>query len=277
MPPRVTAGQRRALRLVRAGRLSAAARALLALPVAARTPEVWDKALRLFPPATPGLATDASVEAAFPATLDEAVDFGRRSTRPPSLPHEAVAEDIRRGLRGSAPGPSGLRMEHIRTLGGEGQADVATVVRLLAGEAAVRRVPPLAAQALLGANLLLLCKPGGVDVDGLPRLRPIGMPEVLRKLAAVALAVAVRDDAAVLLSPLQQGVGVGNACERVLHELTAVLAHRPTAALLQLDFKNSFNLVSLQAAVAFLSRAFPLLRFNLASVYRGAAAPRVYG
>jgi len=67
-------------------------------------------------------------------------------------------------------------MEHIRTLGWEGQADVAAVVRLLAGEAAVSRVPPLAAHALAGANLLLLCKPGGVNADGLPRLRPIGMP-----------------------------------------------------------------------------------------------------
>jgi len=70
---------------------------------------------------------------------------------------------------------------------------------------------------------------------------------------------------------------VGNACERVLHELTAVLAHRPTAALLQLDYKNAFNLMSLPAAVAYLSPAFPLLRFDQASVYLAAAAPRVYG
>jgi len=163
----VTAGQRRALRLVRAGRLSAAARALLSLPVAARTPAVWAKALRLFPPATPGLATNASVAAALPAALDEAAAFGRRSTRPPALPREAVNDAIRRAPRGSAPGPSSLRMEHICTLGGEGQADVVAVVRLRAGEAPVRRVPPLAAQALAGATLLPLCKSGGVDVDGL--------------------------------------------------------------------------------------------------------------
>ena len=231
-------------------RTRAAARALLALPVADRTPAVWAKALRLFPPAAPGLASTASVEADFAADLAAAAEFDRRSALPSTLPREAVDEAVRRAPRGSAPGPSGLRMEHIRTLGGEGQADVATVVRLLAGEAAVRRVPPLAAHALSGANLLLLSKPGGVDADGLPRLRPIGMPEVLRKLAAVALAVAVRDDAAALLSPLQQGVGVGNACERVLHEVTAVLACRPTASLLQLDYRNAFNLVSLPAAVA---------------------------
>jgi len=245
--------------------------------VAARTPAVWDKALRLFPPDAPGLATQATVEAAFPAGLASAAAFGRRSALPSVLPREAVDATIRRAPRGSAPGLSGLRIQHILAVGGEGQGDVAAVVRLLTGEAAVRRVPPLAAHALAGANLLILCKPGRVDADGLPRLRPIGMPAVLRKLAAATLAGAVRSDAAALLSPLQQGVGVGNSCKRVLHELTAVLACRPTAALLQLDFKNAFCLVSLPATAAYLSHAFPLLRSYLASVHQGPDAPRVYG
>ena len=155
-PPRPTAAQRRALRLERASRLSTAACALLSLPVAARTPTVWAKALRLFPPATPGLATPASKEAAFPAPLASADAFCRRSALPPALPRAAVDEALRHAPRGSAPGPSGLRMEHVRTLGGKGQADVAATVRLLAGEAAVSRVPPLAAHALADANLWLL-------------------------------------------------------------------------------------------------------------------------
>jgi len=72
---RVTAGHRRALRLVRAGRLSAAARALTAAPVAPRTPAIWAKALGLFPPVRPGLATIAAVEAEFPAALAAAAAF----------------------------------------------------------------------------------------------------------------------------------------------------------------------------------------------------------
>jgi len=168
-------------------------------------------------------------------------------------------------------------MEHLRALGDEGQAALAGVVHLLAGEAAVRLVPAVAAHALAGADLLLLCKPGGTDVDGLPRLRPIGMPEVLRKLAASALAGTVRVPAARLLAPLQMGVGVPNPCERVVHEVGAELLHRPSAGLLQLDFRNAFNLVSRPAAVAYLLRAFPLLHPHLESVYLGASAPRVYG
>ncbi|GAB0498699.1 hypothetical protein MMPV_010046 [Pyropia vietnamensis] len=77
--------------------------------------------------------------------------------------------------------------------------------------AAVTRVPSVARTALAGADLLLLRKPGGLAADGLPKLRPIGMPEALRKLAASALARTVRDAAAALLGPHQQGVGVRSA------------------------------------------------------------------
>ena len=279
VPARVTVGQRRALRLVRAGRLSAAARALTAAPVAPRSPAVWEKALSLFPPAGPRIATRASVEAAFPVELSSAADFGRISGVPGVLPREAATDAIRRAPRGSALGPSGLRIEHLRALGDEGQASLAGVLRLLAGEAAARIIPPLTAHALAGADFLLLCKSGGLDVDGLSRLRPIEMPEVLRIVAASDLAGTVRASAARLLAPLQMGVGVSNPCERVVHELTAELAHRPHAALLQPEYRNAFNLVSRAAAVPYFTRAFPLLRHYLSSVYlgRAPAPPRVYG
>ena len=130
---------------------------------------------------------------------------------------------------------------------------------LLTGATATTRVPAAATHALAGADLLLLSKPGGVREDALPGLRPIGMPEALRKLAASALAATVRSWAAGLLSPGQLGVGVPNACERILHEWGAHLAHHPGDGILQLDFKNAFNLVSRPAAEAVLHRALPLL------------------
>jgi len=100
---------------------------------------------------------------------------------------------------------------------------------------------------------------------------------MLRKWAAPFLAGAVRAAAARLLAPLQMGVGVSNPCERVVHEVNAELVHNPLTALLQLEFRNAFNLVSLAAAVAYLTRAFPLLRHYLTSVYSGCSPPRVYG
>jgi len=70
-------------------------------------------------------------------------------------------------------------MEHLRAFGENGQAALAGVVLLLAGSDGARLLTSLAAYALAGADLLLLCKPGGLDVDGLPRLRPNGMPQQL--------------------------------------------------------------------------------------------------
>ena len=275
-PGRVKASQRRSLLLVRDGRLSAATRAPTAAPVEPRTTAVWDKACSLFPPARPGLATTESLEADFPGALAAAVDFARSAGVPDDLHREAVADAIRRAPRSSAFGPSGLQMEHLRAFGEDGQAALAGLVLLLGSADGESLVPPLAADALAGADLLLICKPGGLDTDGLPRLRPIGMPDQLRMLAAAALAVTVRAAAARLLSPLHMGVGFPNPCERVVHEVSAVLAHNPRTAFLQLDIRNAFNLVSRSAAVAFLTRAFPLLWPCLSTVYLGFSPPRVY-
>ncbi|GAB0496801.1 hypothetical protein MMPV_008122 [Pyropia vietnamensis] len=74
--------QRRALRLVRAGRLSAAARTLLADAPAPHTASVWCKATSLFPPATSASASAASVEAEFADLLADAAEFGDGATVP---------------------------------------------------------------------------------------------------------------------------------------------------------------------------------------------------
>jgi len=255
----VSAAQRRALRQVAAGRLSAAARSLVAEEAAPQTGAAWAKAQALFPPATPTLATRATVQAAFPAELAEAAAFGARRAAAPGVTRAGVAAVVREAPRGKAPGPSGLRVEHLWALDAAGRDALGGVLVLLAGPAGAARMPACASRALAGTDLLLLRKPGGVQADGLPRLRPIGMPEVLRKLAATALARAVRSAAAALFAPLQLGVGVPSACERILHEVRAHLAAHPTHALVQLDFANAFNLVSRVAAAAVLAAAFPVL------------------
>jgi len=147
---------------------------------------------------------------------------------------------------------------------------------MLTGEATTTRVPAAATHALAGSDLLVLAKPGGVHEDGLPGLRPIGMPEALRKLAASALAATVRSSAADLLSPGQLGVGVPNACESILHELGAHPAHHPGDTVVQRDFANAFNLVSRLAAEAVLHSALPVLTRYLRWAYRG-GGPCVFG
>eukprot|EP00168_Porphyra_purpurea_P017444 TRINITY_DN603_c0_g1_i4.p6 TRINITY_DN603_c0_g1~~TRINITY_DN603_c0_g1_i4.p6 ORF type:complete len:190 (-),score=35.40 TRINITY_DN603_c0_g1_i4:2496-3065(-) len=186
----MTRVQRRALRQVWRGRLSAAARTLQSAPVAPHTGAVWRAAQRLFPRATPELTTTASVEAEFGPELDVAAAHGRTARAPSGLTAATVVATIRSAARGSAPGPSGFRMEHLWALAEDGRDELVGVVRLLATDAATSVVPAVASHALAGAEHLLLVKPGEPDADGVPRLRPIGMPETVRKLVAGAL---VRD------------------------------------------------------------------------------------
>jgi len=77
--------QRRALRQVWRGRLSAATRTLQGAPAAPHTRAAWRVAQRLFPRAAPGLATTASVEAEFGPELDAAAAHGAAGGYPVGL------------------------------------------------------------------------------------------------------------------------------------------------------------------------------------------------
>jgi len=140
--------QRRALRQVWRGRLSAAARTLKGAPVAPHNAAVWHAAQRLFPRAAPGLAATESVEAEFGPELAVVAAHGAARGAPSGLSAATVVAVIRSAARGSAPGPSGLRMEHLWVLAEDGRDALVAVVRLLASDAATSAVPAVASHAL---------------------------------------------------------------------------------------------------------------------------------
>lgn len=216
-----------------AGRLSAAARALLSDEPAAQAPAVWRKAAFLFLPAASASAASASVAKDFSDLLADAEAFGDGATVPRSVSRDEVVTSIHRAPRATAPGPSGLRMEHLQLLTEGGQDALLGVVELLVSNAAVTRVPAAAAHVFAHVYLLLLAQQGGDGADGLPGLRPIGMPETLRKVATSALAAMVRRAAAQLLAPAQLGVEVSKAFERLVHELETHLAHHVQHAIVR--------------------------------------------
>jgi len=216
--------------------------------------------------------------AAFPAELEAAKAFGaaRAGTETRRLAAETVFATIRLEARGKALGPSGLRMEHLWALTLAGRDALVRVFQLLSSADGFDQVLPVARRALGAANLLLLVKPGGVDAAGVPGLRPIGMPETIRKLVGKALMREVLPDARRYFMPLQRAVGVSGACEDLAHEADAQLAVEPTWGLLQLDFKNAFNKISIQAALTVAAAAFPELVPCLRCIYLGTPPP-VYG
>ena len=166
-----------------------------------------------------------------------------------------VEKAVRKFRRGSAPGPSGLRPEHLRVAlqAAPGRRDRALqsltqLVNAMAGGGVPERVAPFLAGARLHAAKK---KSGG--------LRPIAVGNLLRRLVGKCCAAKVQDRAAGLLSPHQLGVGVRGACEAIVHSVKKITQSDPSLWVLQCDFINAFNLADRGVALAEVCDKFPEL------------------
>ena len=148
-----------------------------------------------------------------------------------------VRESIKSFNKGTAPGPSGMRAEHLKVaveLGSPGRQEKTIesitnlVNNLLAG-----KMPKEIAKYFCGANLF-----GAKKKDG--GIRPIAVGEILRRLVSKAAMRALSKKAEQLLSPLQLGVGVRGGCETVVHALREAMKDN-NSFVLQVDFQNAFN------------------------------------
>ncbi|CAL1154289.1 unnamed protein product [Cladocopium goreaui] len=154
------------------------------------------------PPLPPSRATLEALAAQHPqAAPPDVAQLGpARPAAVPEVTKENVVRAVRSFSRASAPGPSGLRADHLQeTLstahGDEVASHLVALCQLLA-----RGEPALVAPHLAGARLHALPKKqGGV--------RPIAVGETLRRLVSKALCQAVREDAVNHFCPLQVGVG----------------------------------------------------------------------
>ena len=155
--------------------------------------------------------------------------------------------------KGTAPGPSGLRPEHLRvvlqspTTRREGASNALTKLlnKMVAG-----LVPPQVAPYLCGARLHASKKRDG-------GIRPIAVGDLLRRLASKCVAEAVSGKAAALFSPLQHGVGVRNGCEAIVHATRGALDKDGTKFVMQADFINAFNTADRAVALQEVAHHFP--------------------
>ena len=166
----------------------------------------------------------------------------------PPPPVQFSSEEVIKALKsfpaGSAPGPSGLRANHIKQAvlcpspdrAGQALTSLTRFVNLLCSG----NVPSEIVPHLCGATLLPCKKKSG-------GLRPIAVGEVLRRLTSKCTARAVIFDAVDTLAPLQLGVGVPSGCEAIIHSLSNIMEdpnvppdHR---FVLLVDFSNAFNSV----------------------------------
>ena len=164
-----------------------------------------------------------------------------------------VEKAAKKFRKGSAPGPSGLRPEHLRVglQAAPGRRDRALQsLTQLVNSMAAGGVPEEVAPFLAGARLHAARKKDG-------GLRPIAVGNLMRRLVAKCCASKLQERAASLLKPHQLGVGVRNGCEAIVHSVRKVLEADPSLWCLQADFKNAFNLVDRDVAMGEVLEKFP--------------------
>ena len=169
---------------------------------------------------------------------------------------------------GSAPGPSGLRAEHLkamitsrtpsRAVRGLNALTIFTN-NLLAG-----KLPSSIAPYFCGARLFAANKKDSGH-------RPVAVGNILRRLASKCAAFSLSERAASLLSPLQLGVGIRGGCEAIVHAIRGILNDDripPSEKwLLQVDLENAFNNVERSAVFEDIRRLLPEIAAWVESSY----------
>ena len=169
--------------------------------------------------------------------------------------------------RGSAPGPSGVRPEHLKVAvknSPPNRADQALgALTRLVNVMAAGKVPTEVAPDLCGARLHAAKKKDG-------GIRPIAVGNILRRLTAKLMASSLVGKAAELLSPHQLGVGVRGGCEAILHSVREVIGKGdPDQWVLQADLINAFNQADRDSAFREVEKHFPQILVWVLTSYQG--------
>ena len=197
--------------------------------------------------------TEAELKAKHPQAQVDMGPLPTTDASPLTITQMEVDKSVRKFGRGKAPGPSGMRPEHMKIIhqGAQNRRDraLAGLTRLVNGMVK-GEVPEPVAPYLSGARLH-----AGLKKDG--SIRPIAVGNLLRRLVGRCVARSLADRAAQYLSPLQTGVGVRGGCEAIVHAARAALEKHPDKWLLQVDFINAFNCADRGSTLAEVARLFP--------------------
>lgn len=158
---------------------------------------------------------------------------------------------------GSAPGPDGLRPQHLSDLlrlvpkssSGDVRPSLSRLVLLLING----KAPPAIAPYFSSARLIPLKK----DNDG---IRPIAVGLTWRRLCGKMVNLIISDRIPQVFNPIQFGVGTRFGSETVVHSVRQALesnADNDDFVLFQADFSNAFNRVSRSSFLDQAKKEFP--------------------
>ena len=179
-----------------------------------------------------------------------------------------VKKAIKSFKRGTAPGPDGMRPEHLKEAlaavaqnrSGRFQSAIVALVNFLSSGGLPDEVAPY----MGGANMFAAKKKDG-------GYRPIAVGNTIRRLVSKCIAYAVAGRAAAILRPYQYGVGVRGGCEGLIHATRALMddeeVQDESKWLLQVDFENAFNLLDRGKMMLEVRKHLPDIAYWVESVY----------
>ena len=171
---------------------------------------------------------------------------------PLDIPHSVIGRAFRHSPRGSSPGPSGLRVEHLLTFLSRKNLD--SMLHAVALRFAKADIPAVARPFIYGALLTPLSKPNNGGI------RPIAVGELLVRIAGNAIARHQASAFSAFFAPNNQfGVACAAGTDAVFHLVRFLLSTSSDTICVQLDFKNAFNTISRSLIYSQLQTHFPSL------------------
>jgi hypothetical protein len=160
---------------------------------------------------------------------------------------------------GTAPGPDGLKVQHIldilKACPKDSEDDPRPSLGRLVSFLVSGKAPTEIAPFLGGARLVPLLKPDN-------GIRPIAIGCTWRRLAAKYLISQTKEEFKNFFEPCQLGIGTSNGLEAIIHSARKMIelnANNPDFVVFQVDFKNAFNIVDRSTFISEVRTHFPHL------------------
>ena len=133
---------------------------------------------------------------------------------------------------------------------------------------------PKESSAYLGGGRLIALLKGDTVADG---IRPIVLPNFIRKLADKCIQKVIQGQAADMLAPLQLAVGVSGGAEIMVRTVRSALELHPDYTAVSVDIQNAFNALNRSAMLRKVLDSFPRTRSALRWMYGTKAKLFVHG
>ena len=233
----------KALRLVKCGELSRAAKLLVNPGLAPVSAEIVSKLASKHPTRFKNV----------PCTDDDI-------SQPINLSESLFHATLSKLSKCFGSGSSGWNFEHFKALASISSTTgkFFAVFNLIAQE----DIPQSVAKLLSASRLIALPKSNG-DV------RPITVGECIRRLTAKVLCLQKKESVAAYFSPLQHGVAVEGGSELLLHHINLLIESHPNWVVLKTDLKNAFHSVERALLLPEVAKSFPDIFHHVHQMYSG--------